>query len=182
MTTKRAFLGSVLILTLILGGATILLLIVWSERSERSVLAPLPAVLLPPEAPATIMISCERGEEFGATSYPQGGVRPGRVTDLAPEPAIFARCRPNEDFTYDVQSTEAETMDSSRRPEIAFVLTEAGRVRDAFISRSSGSKSLDLKVLSMVVNRHYKATRCGPCRVFVAPPVNLKKYALSGPS
>jgi hypothetical protein len=125
------------------------------------------------------MISCERGEEFGSTSYPQGGVHPGRVTDLLPEPAIFARCRPDEDFTYDVQSTKAEIMDSSRRPEIAFALSEAGKVRDAFITRSSGSKSLDLKVLSMVASRHYQATRCGSCRVFVAPPVNLNKYELS---
>ncbi len=126
-----------------------------------------------------MMISCEKGGEFGWTSYPDG--RMGRVSDLAPEPAIFARCRPDEDFTYDVHSTQAEIIDGLRRPEIAFVLTGAGQVRDARVTRSSGSRSLDLKVLGMVANRHYKATRCGPCRVFVAPAVNLNKYGLSGP-
>lgn len=173
MATK----GLVLIVTMI-AGAMMLLLLVWLARAEKN-LAPPPVVSLPPESPATIMISCEKGGEFGWTSYPDG--RMGRVSDLAPEPAIFARCRPDEDFTYDVHSTQAEIIDGLRRPEIAFVLTGAGQVRDAHVTRSSGSRSLDLKVLGMVANRHYKATRCGPCRVFVAPAVNLNKYGLSGP-
>jgi len=180
MTARRALWAVVLVLTTIL--VVILLSIVWTAQSNKSVLTPLPTTLLPPEVPAKIMISCERGEEFGWTSYPNGGVRPDRVSDLAPEPAIFARCRPDEDFTYDVHSTKAEIMDATRRPEIAFVLTEAGLVQDALVTRRSGSKSLDLKVLGIVMNRHYKATRCGPCRVFVAPAVNLNKYGLSGPS
>jgi hypothetical protein len=179
MTAKRALWAVALILTIIF--AAILLPIVWTAQSKKSLPTPLPAVLLPPEVPATIMISCERGEEFGGTSYPNGGVRPGRVSDLAPEPAIFARCRPDEEFTYDLHSTKAEIMDATRRPEIAFVLTEAGLVQNALVTRSSGSKSLDLKALSIVMNRHYKATRCGSCRVFVAPAVNLNKYGLSGP-
>jgi hypothetical protein len=132
----------------------------------------------PPEGysgAATIWISCEKGTQFGWTSYPVGGVHPGKTSNLAPEPAMFAHCRPDEDFTYDVQSTESEITESKTRPEVSFVLTDAGLVRDAFICRSSGSKSLDQKVLAMVVSRKYEATGCGSCRVFVAPPVNLKK-------
>jgi len=74
-----------------------------------------------------------------------------------------------------VQPTREEILDSNRRPEIAFVLTDAGVAQNAVVTRSSGSKSLDLKVLSVVASRRYKATRCGPCRIFLAPPVNLKK-------
>jgi|SRR5208337_3078509 len=128
---------------------------------------------------ATIWISCEKGNQFGFTYYPYGGDNPGNhlgnMSDLLPERTMFAHCRPEEDFTYDIQSTKNEIAESIRRPEISFVLTDAGQVRDAFISRSSGSKSLDQKVLSVVVSRKYEATRCGSCRVFVAPPVNLKK-------
>jgi TonB family protein len=123
---------------------------------------------------ATIWISCEQGNEFGLTIYPLH-FKAGEASDLAPEPAMFAHCRPEENFNYDVQSTKSEIAESIRRSEVSFVLTEAGLVRDAFISRSSGSKSLDQKVLAIVVNRKYEATRCGSCRVFVAPPVNLKK-------
>jgi hypothetical protein len=188
MTTKNALLGAAFILTLILGGAMIVL-VVWSRKSEGSALGPQPAVLQPPDAPATIVISCEKGERFGWTTYPilvmecqgESCEMIGR-SDLAPEPALFAHCRPDEDFTYDVQSTSAEVLDSVRRPEIAFVLTEAGLVQGALVTRSSGSKSLDLKVLHVVANRHYKATRCGRCQIFVAPPVNLKKYGVAGPS
>ncbi|SRR5216684_559296 len=133
----------------------------------------------PPEGysgAATIWISCERGNEFGPTTYPLHPLCPNcEVSDLAPEPAIFAHCRPEENFNYDVESTKSEIADSIRRPEVSFALTDAGLPQDAFINRSSGSKSLDQKVLAIVVNRKYKATRCGSCRVFVAPPVNLKK-------
>jgi hypothetical protein len=133
-----------------------------------------------PESPegfraATIWISCEKGNQFGWTSYPGSRIRSAKMSDLAPEPALFAHCRPDENFTYDVQSTKSQIAETSRRPEISFVLTGAGLARDAFISRSSGSKSLDQKVLAMIKSRKYKATRCGSCRVFVAPPVNLKK-------
>ena len=135
MTMKRALLVSVPIFALI-GGATALLLTVWSAWSEGRVLSPPPAVLLPPEIPAKIMISCERGEEFGWTTYPNDlndcGVRRCRldeVSDVAPQAAIFARCKPDQDFAYDVQSTKAEIMAASRRTEIAFVLTEAGQVQ-----------------------------------------------------
>jgi hypothetical protein len=125
--------------------------------------------------PATIWISCEKGNQFGWTDYPYGGVHANKTSDVAPEPAMFAHCRPNEDLTYDVFSTKSEVAESSRRPEISFVLTDAGVVRDAFINRSSGSKSLDQKVLAMIVSRKYEPTRCGSCRIFVTPPVNLKK-------
>jgi TonB family protein len=125
---------------------------------------------------ATIWISCERGNDFGPTTYPlHSPCSNCEASDLAPEPAIFAHCRPEENFNYDVQSTKPEIAESIRRPEVSFVLTDGGLVRDAFISRSSGSKSLDQKVLAIVVKRKYEATRCGSCRVFVAPPVNLKK-------
>jgi hypothetical protein len=132
----------------------------------------------PPEGysgPATIWISCEKGNQFGWTDYPYGGMHAGKMSDVFPEPAMFAHCRPNEDFTYDVFSTKSEVAESSRRPEISFVLTDAGLVRDAFINRSSGSRSLDLKVLAVIVSRKYGPTGCGSCRIFDAPPVNLKK-------
>jgi hypothetical protein len=96
----------------------------------------------PPEGysvPVPIWISCERGNQFGPTDYPYGGVHANKTSDIAPEPAMFAHCRPNIDLTYDVFSTKSEVAESSRRPEISFVLTEAGVVRDAFINRSSGS-------------------------------------------
>ena len=135
------------------------------------------------------MISCEKGEVFGLTIYPSYSgycvndhCTLPQTSDSVIEPALFARCRPDEDFTDDVQSTKAEIIESSRRPEIAFVLTENGLVRNAVVSRGSGSKSLDLKVLRMVTSRHYRPTRCGTCQVFVAPPVNLKKYGVSGPN
>jgi hypothetical protein len=69
MTTRKASFALAIIVTLILCGAAISI-IVWWEQSERAVLGPLPAALLPPEAPTTIMISCEKGEEFGSTMYP----------------------------------------------------------------------------------------------------------------
>ena len=188
MTTKNALLGAAFILTLILGGVMIVLA-AWSQKSEGSGLGPLSAVLQPPGAPATIMISCEKGEGFGWTMYPVltmeckgASCEIIGASDLAPEPALFAHCRPDEDFTYDVRSTTEEVLNSIRPPEIAFVLTEAGRVQGALVTRSSGSKSLDLKVLRVVANRHYKATQCGRCQIFVAPPVNLKKYGVAGPS
>jgi hypothetical protein len=132
----------------------------------------------PPEGysgAATIWISCEKGDEFGSTTYPHHRCNDCKLSDLAPEPAIFAHCQPDEDFNYDVQSTKSEVAESNRRPEIGFVLTEAGPVRNAFITRSSGSRSLDQKVLGIVSGRKYTATNCGSCSVFVAPPVNLKK-------
>jgi len=188
MTTKLALLGSGLILT-VLGGATIF--VVWS-RAASSVPTLLPAVALTPDAAATIMISCDKGETFGSTIYPicseYCSSRSGTLNqssdlvctldpscDSVAETAIFARCRPDEDLTYVVQPTREEILDSNRRPEIAFVLTDAGVAQNAVVTRSSGSKSLDLKVLSVVASRRYKATRCGPCRIFLAPPVNLKK-------
>jgi len=134
-----------------------------------------------PEAPSgysgavPIWISCEKGTQFGLTSYPYEDIDRGNLSDVLPEPALFARCRPDEDFTYDVQSTKSEIAESRRRPEVSFVLTNAGLVRDAIISRTSGSKSLDQKVLAMIGSRKYEPTRCGTCRVFVSPPVNLKK-------
>jgi len=138
------------------------------------------------------MISCDKGETFGSTIYPicseYCSSRSGTLNqssdlvctldpscDSVAETAIFARCRPDEDLTYVVQPTREEILDSNRRPEIAFVLTDAGVAQNAVVTRSSGSKSLDLKVLSVVASRRYKATRCGPCRIFLAPPVNLKK-------
>jgi hypothetical protein len=184
MTRKRAFLALLAIFTLALGGAG---MFVHRWLSSTDLAPPPPTASLTPEAPATIMISCEKGGTFGLTIYPRyaeycrdTGCTPIGRNDLAPEPAMLARCRPDEDLNYDVQSTKAEIMDSTRRPEIAFLLTETGQVRDAVISRSSGSRSLDLKVLSMVANRHYKPTRCGSCQIFVAPPVNLKKSGLFG--
>lgn len=125
--------------------------------------------------PATIWISCAKGNEFGSTTYPHHRCEACRLSDLAPEPAMFAHCQPDEDFNYDVQSTELEVAESKRRAEVGFVLTEAGLVRNAFITRSSGSRSLDQKVLGIVSGRKYTATNCGSCIVFVAPPVNLKK-------
>ena len=186
MKAKPVFLGAAVILTfLVVTGAWLLATLLSPHHAtpiERTA-----GLRRSPEGPATIMISCQKGERFGSTIYPilrvqcrDGSCETVGATDLAPEPAIYAHCRPDEDFTYDVQSAETEVSDSICRSEISFTLTTAGEVRDATISRSSGSRSLDLKVLNMVARRHYKPTRCGMCSVFVAPPVNLKKYWLSG--
>ena len=175
MTTKSVS-AVVLILVLVFGVS----LVLWSHIGTTA--PPLPAGSLTPDAPTTIMIACEKGDISGLTLYPRLSERCTEShctviegTDVAPEPALFTRCRPDEDFNYDVQSTEGEILQSMRRPEIAFVLTAKGQVQDAYISRSSGSKSLDRKVLSMIAGRKYRATECGSCRIFVAPPVNLKK-------
>jgi len=159
---------------------TVVAMAVWRFGGVEAVPASLRGgwKLEPPEGysgPATIWISCEDGNQFGSTYYPYGGDHPRKTSDLPPEPAMFAHCRPEEDFTYDIQSTKNEIAESIRRPEVSFVLTDAGQVRDPFISRSSGSKSLDQKVLSVIVSRKYEPTRCGSCRVFLAPPVNLNK-------
>src|SRR5579862_4818322 len=121
MITKSVLAGSVLILTLVADVATAFVL--WF-LAGRTVPPPLAAVSLTPEAPATIVISCERGKTSGLTIYPRYSeyCRDSHCTliegsDVAPEPALFARCRPDEDFTYDVKSTRAEITESSRRPE-----------------------------------------------------------------
>jgi len=172
--TSKSVLAFVLIL--VFGGS----LVLW--RHIGTTAPRLPEGSLTPEAPTTIMIACEEGDISGLTLYPRLSERCTEShctviegTDVAPELALFTRCRPDEDFNYDVQSTEGEILQSMRRPEIAFGLTAKGQVQDAYISRSSGSKSLDLKVLSMIAGRKYRATECGSCRIFVAPPVNLKK-------
>ena len=177
MTSKSVLAGLVLILVFALGVALLLRL-----HTGTSVPPLFPVVSPTPDAPATIMISCEKGNISGLTLYPryseyctESHCTVIEGSDVAPEPALFARCRPDEDFTYDVQSAKGDNLHSERRPEIGFVLTGTGQVRDAFISRSSGSKSLDLTVLRIVASRKYRATGCGSCRIFVAPPVNLKK-------
>ena len=162
-SNKRLF---YMVLVAVLAGLALWLHFVWSIESKVSEAVPRPPAHMSSEPPMSIVIHCENGEKSGFTSY--GG------TDI-PEGAVFVGCRPDEDFTYDVSSTEAEVSDSSRRPEIAFVLTGSGEAKDALVTRSSGSNSLDAKVLKLVAGRHYRPTRCGTCRIVVAVPVDLKR-------
>ena len=166
MTTKSTATVSLFILVVILGGAAMLFRIAWFPGSQPNVLALHSVRLIPPEPPMTILISCERGNQSGWASY-------GPI-DI-PEGAIFVHCKPNEDLTYDVSSTEAEVADSSRRPEVAFVINASGEAREAVITRSSGSRSLDAKILTLVSQRHYKPTGCGSCRVAARVAVDLKR-------
>lgn len=115
MTTRTAIV-SVLIVVVILLGATMLLRLLSFQSQPNAV--PIDSLrLTPPEPPMTIMISCERGNRSGWASY--GGI------DI-PEGGIFVRCNPDEPLTYDVSSTDTEVAESRRLPEIAFVLTGSG--------------------------------------------------------
>jgi len=120
----------------------------------------------PPDPPMTLMISCERGSRSGWTSY--GGV------DI-PEGAIFVKCKLDEPFTYQVSSTEKEVAETRRRPEVIFLLAASGEVREAFLTRSSGSSSLDAKAMDLVTKTRYRATLCGVCRVVTSVPVDMKR-------
>jgi len=163
--TTRAAIVSVLIVAVILLGATMLSRLL-SFQSQPNAVPTESLSLTPPEPPMTILISCERGNRSGWASY--GGV------DI-PEGAISVRCKPDELFAYDVSSTDTELAESRRRPEIAFALSGSGQVEEAMISRSSGSRALDAKVLALVTNTRYKATGCGSCRVAARVAADMKK-------
>lgn len=166
MTARSHRLALMLAGVAVVGGVTFALHTVWFPQSELGEITPHPPALMPPEPPMDILVSCERGNQSGETNY-----RPGDI----PQSAIFVRCRPYEDFTYDVSSTEAAVAESNSRAEVAFVLTDSGQARYAVITHSSGSKSLDQKVLRLVSNRKYKPTGCGTCRVVAIVPVDMKK-------
>lgn len=148
------------------GAAAFLYRIAWVPEFNLSELTPRPPAFSPPEPPFDILILCDGGPSSGETWY--GG------TDI-PQGAVFVGCRPDEDFTFDVSSTAKEVMDSSRRPQLSFVLTGSGDVRDTMLIQTSGSKTLDQRLLRLVSERRYKPSGCGTCRVAVTVPIDMKK-------
>jgi hypothetical protein len=119
----------------------------------------------PIERPFEVLISCEVHKQYGWTWY--GGDAPIR--------ALFAGCKPQGSFyIVGAPSTSEEACAARNQPEVAFLLTESGDVKNVALTRGSGSSSIDQKVLQMVRGSRYPATKCGECAVFAEVPVNLK--------
>jgi TonB family protein len=117
------------------------------------------------EAPFDVMISCDVHKQSGWTPY--GGDAPITV--------LFTGCKPQGDFNIVAgQSSAEEARESKTRPELSFLLTASGEVKNVILTRSSGSQSVDRKVVQMVRERHYPPTNCGTCTVSARVPINLK--------
>lgn len=162
---RRAIIAVLIVVVLVFGAAVLFRSFFFPESLPNSVLIH-PLKMHPPDPPTTIMVSCDRGSRSGWTSYGAADI---------PEGAIFVNCKPDEPFTYQVFSTEKEAAEARRRPEVTFVLAASGEVREALLTRSSGSSSLDAKAMDLVTTTHYKATPCGVCRVVTSIPVDMKK-------
>ena len=119
---------------------------------------------LPIERPFEVLISCEVHKQYGWTLY--GGD--------APILALFAGCKPRGNFyLVGAPSTPEEACAARNQPEVAFLLTGSGDVTNVALTRSSGSSSVDQKVLQLVRDSRYPATKCGECAVFAKVPVSL---------
>jgi len=120
----------------------------------------------PLESPFEVMISCEAHRLSGSVLY----------GDDAPTGALSTGCKPQGNF-YIVgpQSTPEEVCKSKIEPEVGFKLTSSGEVINIALTRSSGSPTVDRKVLQMVREGHYPPTNCGACKVSARVPVNLKR-------
>ena len=114
--------------------------------------------------PFEVLISCEVYKQHGWTWY--GGDAPIR--------ALFAGCKPQGDFyLVGTPSTPEEACAARNQPEVAFLLTGSGDVTNVALTRSSGSSSVDQKVLQLVRDSRNPATKCGECAVFAKVPVSL---------
>lgn len=151
------------LIAVILCGAGMLLLPTMRRLNSASALHPSACVS---EQPDDVLVSCERRNESGNAVY-------GPLD--APTFGVFVGCSPDEDFAYDVDSTPEEMSESERKPEVAFLLTDLGGLRDVVLTRSSGSGSLDRKVLKAISSRHYAPTKCGTCRVVAKVSVQLRR-------
>jgi hypothetical protein len=72
-----------------------------------------------------------------------------------------------------VEATAAEMSDLSRRPRVFFQVAASGRVSNAVVSRTSGSKSLDERSLKQLIARNYQRHTCGVCQVSTAVDVDF---------
>ena len=132
-----------------------------TERLSETDLQP----RLPIERPFDVLISCDVHKESGWALY--GGDAPIR--------ALFAGCKPQGNFYLVASpSTPHEACDTRNQPEVAFLLTESGEVKNVALTRGSGNPSVDQKVLQMVRDSRYPSTNCGACAVFAKVPVSLK--------
>jgi len=64
-----------------------------------------------------------------------------------------------------IQATAREMLDLNRRPQVVFQVGADGRVRNALVSRTSGSRTLDEKTPKRVVAQRYRRHNCGVCKV-----------------
>ncbi len=120
----------------------------------------------PVEPPFDMMIRCEVKKESGSMFYGSD----------APIGGYFVGCLPPGNFygIIEVSSTENDACESKLAPEVAFGLTASGEVRDGMLIRSSGSRSVDQKILQVVREGHYPPTKCGTCDVIARVPIDLK--------
>ncbi len=119
----------------------------------------------PVERPFDMMIRCDVQKESGSMFYGSD----------APIGGYFVGCLPQGSFySIEASSTEEEACESKLAPEIAFGLTASGEVRNATLIRSSGSRSVDQKILQVVRDGHYPPTDCGTCDVIARVPIDLK--------
>ncbi len=120
----------------------------------------------PIERPFELIIGCDVHKESGWALY--GGD--------APIGAFFVGCKPQGNFYNLVlaPSTPEEACESKTQPEVAFLLTASGDVKNVALTRSSGSASVDRRVLETVRDSRYPPTNCGACTVVARVPVDLK--------
>jgi TonB family protein len=164
MPSKMRFVG-VFVVVAAIGALGTVALLLWlipsTEHLSRADLQPRSLI----EQPFGLLISCEVHKRSGEAVY--GGD--------APVFALFAGCEPQGDFYLVAEpSTPEEACHTRNQPEVAFQLTESGKVKNVALTRGSGNSSVDRKVLQMVQDRHYPVTNCGACTIFARVPVNLK--------
>jgi hypothetical protein len=139
------------------------LLLLPTTRRNTTALSP---TLGAPEQPYDVLISCESRKGSGNAVY-------GPVD--APTFGLFVGCSPKGDFSYDIPSTTKEMYETKRNPEVVFELSDLGELKNAVLSRSSGSTSLDVAAVKTVSSRQYAPTKCGACTIVVRIAVE-KKY------
>lgn len=137
-------------------------LLLLPDTYNSSVLSP---TLCVPEQPYDVLISCERRKGSGNAVF-------GPID--APTFGLFVGCSPKGDFAYDIPSTTKEMNETKRKPEVIFELSDLGELKNAVLSRSSGSNSLDVAALRAVSNRQYAPSNCGTCTVVARVAVQLR--------
>ena len=162
MPRKMGLIWVLVLLAALCAFGAAVLLFPHTERLSQADLKP----RLPIERPFEVLISCEsHKQQYGWTWY--GGDAPVR--------ALFAGCKPTGNFYLVAPpSTQQEACETRNRPEVAFELTGEGEVKNVLLTRGSGNRSVDRKVLKMARDSRYPATHCGACVVFAELPVNLK--------
>jgi TonB family protein len=118
----------------------------------------------PPPQPTMATFECSRGLA-------------GTLTDISGDWVLIQDhppCTLAGDFLLPVKATAAEMVALNRRPQISFQVAANGRVRNASVSRTSGSKTLDDRLLKEVTAHRYKGNNCGVCRVTTVVDVDFQ--------